>query len=172
MGRGVVASARAERLTRQLLMAQGAFASVLVVVAVLLLHSFDRLLHVDAGYDPAGVVTMTVHRGDTDDASAARFGPLMFEVLDQVRRLPGVIAAGIANMTPLDANTALTAFPVPGSLTASELGAGNAPAPRTALARAYQVTAAGVDSPGSATACWAISERVRSAHRGCAMGGE
>jgi hypothetical protein len=63
----------------------------------------------------------------------------MHEALTRVRALPGVVAAGISSMSPLDANTSLQAFPVPGSLTATQFATGGA-APQTALTRSYAVT--------------------------------
>jgi putative ABC transport system permease protein len=137
---GTVAPAARGRTRSVLLASESAFAVVLLVAAVLLGRSFEKLIQVDAGYTRDGVVVADVLRPDTTQESAQRFAPLMRAALDRVRALPGVVAAGIASMTPLDENNQLAAFPVPGTVTAAQLTNPAGPAPNTAFARLYLLT--------------------------------
>lgn len=73
-----------------LLMAEAAFAVVILVAALLLGRSFARLLQVDAGYTPDNVLILSVFRPGTDDTSAKRYGPLMTAALTRIQALPGV----------------------------------------------------------------------------------
>jgi predicted permease len=124
----------AGHLRRALLVAQSVFTVVLLVAAALLGRSFLRLVEVDAGYVASQALSITVARPSTDEASAQRYGPLMAEALEQIRALPDIVAAGIGSMTPLDTNTSLQAFPVPGGVTMQGQPA------RTALTRSYSIT--------------------------------
>lgn len=128
------------QIRRVLLTAESAFAVVLLVTAMLLARSFLRLIEVDAGYTTAGVVVADVIRPDTRQESAQRYAPLMRQALDRVRALPGVVAAGLGSMSPLDRNTALQGFPVPGALIPAQPGGATAVAPRTVLTRSYAIT--------------------------------
>lgn len=99
--------------TRQAMLAvQAAFAMVLVVGASLLTRSFIRLIEVDPGFTAVGVTTArvflpsSVMNGDTQSAHVAS------SVLEQLRALPGVLAAGASTMMPLDGGTTFTA-PLP-----------------------------------------------------------
>jgi predicted permease len=134
---GAVAHGLRDRMRGLLLTAESAFAVVLLVAAVLLARSFLNLIQVDAGYTREGVVVADVFRPDTSQESAQRYAPLMRQALERVRSLPGVTAAAIGSMSPLDGNTSLQGFPVPGSLPAAPLAGGTAP--RTALTRSYAV---------------------------------
>jgi predicted permease len=138
----VVSRAASHRTRALLLASQSAFAVVLLIAAVLLARSFATLLQVDAGYTREGVVVADVLRPDTTQESAQRYAPLMHQALENVQALPDVSAAALASMSPLDSNTQLQAFPVPGSL--SPIAGGFSP--RTALTRSYAV------SPGYAAA--------------------
>ena len=100
-GRSGTAS-RGARLTRRALVTvQVAFAFVLLIGAGLLLASFRQILAVHPGFDPAHVLTGRVTPPATrykDDASLIAFAD---RLLDQVRALPGVEAAGAASYLPL-----------------------------------------------------------------------
>jgi len=139
---GLVARTLGARARRLILAAQSAFAVVLLVAAVLLARSFVNLVQVDAGYNSEGVIIADVLRPDTTVESAQRYAALMHEAAERARSLPGITAAAIGSMSPLDSNTSLQAFPVPGSLSSAQLGSGTGPAPRTALTRSYAVTPA------------------------------
>jgi predicted permease len=86
-------------LRRGLVAGEVALALVLLAGAGLLVRSFERLLSVDPGFRPTGVVTAQVFTG-------ARHGPpdrsrLFFtSVLDRLRALPGVDAVGAVSAMP------------------------------------------------------------------------
>lgn len=101
---------RAGRATRSaLVMAEVALALMLLVTAGLLLRSMERLLNVDAGFNAADVLTMQAqtagHKFDdlASNAGAGSAARRRFydEALDEVRRVPGVTAAGYSSLLPL-----------------------------------------------------------------------
>jgi putative ABC transport system permease protein len=89
----------ARRLRGGLLVVEAALAVILLVGAALLIRSFIRLTSVDAGYSTTNVLTAQVivppvPAGSTPPDTAEA-------ILARVRTMPGVIAAGAANMAPL-----------------------------------------------------------------------
>jgi putative ABC transport system permease protein len=118
---------------RALLIVEAALAVVLLVGATLLGRSFETLLNVDAGYDRANVLTA--------DISMPR-GEQMFpstQVLQRLRALPGVRAAGAGTMVPFGRTLDVSGFPLPGI---------TGPDGKPLLARALQ----GIITPGYAEA--------------------
>jgi predicted permease len=100
-GRTGSASGAAGRVRRVLAMTQVALAFVLLIGAGLLLASFRAVLHLDAGFQPAGVLTASItlpgFRYGSDEARA----DVTARVLARVRSLPGVTAAGATTAIPL-----------------------------------------------------------------------
>ena len=98
----------ARRLRAALVAAQVSAAVVLLAGAGLLARSMDALLAEDGGFDPARVLTARLMLGDArfvDDAAPAAF---VDRLLADVRRLPGVDAAGVGStLPPTDAPTTL-----------------------------------------------------------------
>ena len=86
-----------------LVVAEIAFACVLVVGAGLLVRSFVRVLDVDLGFAPEHAITVRV---DPEGAYQTWEGklPYLTEVLRRVRDIPGVQAAGITDALPLGRN--------------------------------------------------------------------
>jgi len=101
-GPGMSQGKSQERLRSTLVVSEVALACVLLVGAGLLLRSFVRLLDVDLGFEPAHVLAMKVELNDGGETK--RRGPVVQEILRQVRELPGVEAAGMSDMLPLDRN--------------------------------------------------------------------
>ena len=99
-----------------LLALEAALAVVLLVGAALLGRSFANLLDVDAGYDPSGVLTATLVPVGQDDEP--RMTAVANAVLERVRAMPGVEAAGAGNMAPFAGSTAISGFTLPGETTA------------------------------------------------------
>jgi predicted permease len=106
-GRADTASTRSQWLRATFLIAEVALAVVLLVGAALFIASFARLMRIDLGLDYHNVLVMDVRpRAGT----SARFT----NVLEQVRRIPGVEAAAIASANlpfSLSANSAPISSP-------------------------------------------------------------
>jgi len=106
--------ARSGWLRDALLVAESAFAVLLLVGASLFARSFVRLIGVDAGYTPEHVMITEVFLPDGDRPDQ---GPgmqtLAASIVERARTLPGVTAAGAGNMMPLDAGTQIAGFPAP-----------------------------------------------------------
>jgi predicted permease len=108
--------ARAARLRDVLLVAEAAFAVMLLVAATLVARSFGRLTHVDAGYTATNVLAVHVFvPGAEGPAKRQRVEHLVDAALERIRAVAGVAAAGAANMMPLDNTTMIAGFPIPGS---------------------------------------------------------
>ncbi len=123
----------AQRLRDLILGAEAAFAVMLLVGALLLARSFVRLTHVDAGYTPSGVLTASIFvPGGDAHAVEGSMTALAMQVVERVSALPGVTAAGAANMMPLDRVLDIVGFPAPWSPPGS-----NRPAARSLM---YWVT--------------------------------
>jgi predicted permease len=100
-GRSGTATRRTQLVRRALVTSQVAVALVLLVGAGLLLASFQRVLAIDPGFEPAGVLTGSVSLPATrypDDESVRTTARA---ILDRVRALPGVLAAGATSTIPL-----------------------------------------------------------------------
>ena len=132
----------ARRLRHALLVAEAAFAVILVVGASLLVRSFVRLTNVDPGYRADHVLTAGTQmpREGTDEQAAQYIDA----ALARLRALPGVHAAGAGSMIPLAGLVAMSTFTIP-----EHVAAGKPTAPR---ALTYVVT------PGYAEA---LSQRLK-----------
>ena len=86
---------------RILVVSEVSLAAVLLVGAGLLLRSMQHLFAVDPGFDASHLLTMQVqasgHRFDSDAAELRFFT----EALERVRRVPGVVSAGLTVELPL-----------------------------------------------------------------------
>jgi predicted permease len=94
-----------------LLALEAALAVVMLVGAALLGRSFVKLLDVEKGYDPSGVVTASLVSVGTEDD--ARMQAVVRDVLERLRAMPGVEAAGAGNRPPCGGATAISGFPLP-----------------------------------------------------------
>ena len=87
-----------------LVIAELAFALMLLVGAGLLARSVVRLLDVDAGFDPNNLLTLEINSvGPRYQTDAAVFD-YHDKVRNAVRALPGVVSVGVVNMLPLGGN--------------------------------------------------------------------
>ncbi|HUB51314.1 MAG TPA: ABC transporter permease [Terracidiphilus sp.] len=90
------------RLRAGFIVTQVALTLVLLVVATLLMRVVTRYHHVDLGYDPNKILAIDLHvapvRYDGHDVLADFYKPL----LDRVSRIPGVRAAGLIDMLPIE----------------------------------------------------------------------
>jgi putative ABC transport system permease protein len=116
---GSRAGSGASRRTRNLLVvAEVALAVVLLIGAGLLLRSFVRLLSVDPGFRPAGVLSFQIDRPEDPARQAPRLASLFERIAGRLRQLPGVIAAGGISELPLSgfeekAGVYVEGWPVP-----------------------------------------------------------
>ncbi len=94
-------------IRRALVVAQVAFAFVLLFGASLLVASFQHVIAVDPGFRPDGVLTASVMLPRTRYKDNAALATFLDESLDRLRALPGVAAAGITSNVPLS-GTAIT----------------------------------------------------------------
>ncbi len=111
-----VTSGAGKGLRSSLLVAEAALAVVLLIGAGLLARSFGRLLAADGGYDPGHVLTAQLYLPDAEK-NPARNSSHNMEIVDTIlarlRALPGVTAAGAANMAPLEGSTTIRSFALP-----------------------------------------------------------
>jgi putative ABC transport system permease protein len=98
-----------------LMITELALSLVLMAGAGLMLKSFLRLLAVPKGFNPDGVLTLTL------SPSLAKYPPrspqrdaYYREVLARVQTLPGVESAGLASMTPLEGGITLAPLQIEG----------------------------------------------------------
>ena len=95
-------SAAPTSLARRLLIAVDlALAVVLLVGAGLMIRSVARLMAVNPGFDPDGVLTLQISMTGPHYADDAQVVVTGDAILDQIRRLPGVTAAALAGQVPL-----------------------------------------------------------------------
>jgi predicted permease len=99
-GRGIPISV-SQRLRNSLVVAEVAFAVLLVISAGLLMRSFWALSHVNPGFRPEQVVTARVTPDESFCSDAARCLAFYQSVLEQVQNSPGVTAASLVNTLPL-----------------------------------------------------------------------
>ncbi|MFI4942123.1 MAG: ABC transporter permease [Burkholderiales bacterium] len=100
-GRALDSGAR-HGLRSALVASELALAFVLVVGTALLGKSFLRLVQVDPGFDPRGVVTMGVHLwGERYQKAEAEVG-FYRQVMEELRARPGVEAVGMVSTIPFD----------------------------------------------------------------------
>jgi len=96
--RGTGASPRARRVRSGLVVAELAMALVLLLGAGLVVRSFSRLLHVETGFDADRLLTLSVVMAGYDEGGhRAR---VVEAVLERIRALPGVEAAGAGTAMP------------------------------------------------------------------------
>jgi putative ABC transport system permease protein len=100
------------RLRAALVVAEIALSLVLLVGAGLMLKTVGRLLRVDGGFDPRGLLTAEIslpRQKYVDEAlerafrpeACARAAQFLDSVVERVGALPGVVAAGFASSLPL-----------------------------------------------------------------------
>jgi putative ABC transport system permease protein len=99
-GRGAAASV-SQRLRGGLIVAEIAFAVLLVIAAGLMMRSFWALSHVNPGFRSEHVLTARITPNESFCNDAARCLVFYRNVIDQVRSFPGVSGAAFVNTLPL-----------------------------------------------------------------------
>jgi putative ABC transport system permease protein len=95
------------RVRNVLVAAQVALALTLLVGSALMVQSFWRLMRVDPGFDPSGVLTVEI---GLPGSRAGQHQAIYENVLNRVRALPGVRTASAVSALPLDGTA--NAYPV------------------------------------------------------------
>jgi predicted permease len=101
-GRGLSEGRKHDVMRSVLVVSEVALCFVLLVGAGLLLRSFLRILDVELGFQPSHAAAITINYDDGNDG--VKRGVILQEILRQVKALPGIEAAGVADMLPLDRN--------------------------------------------------------------------
>jgi predicted permease len=106
------------RIRRFLIVFQIALSLMILFAAGLLTRTLSSLKTVDLGFDPARVIALNVdpamngHRPEETDR-------IFDEILNRLRAHPGIAAASLAVVAPLEGNMISLAFEVPGHLRTS-----------------------------------------------------
>ena len=95
------ASGSRQRLRSALVVAEVSLAVVLAVGAGLMVRSLGALGRVPLGFNPEGVLTMRVSLPETRYDSPEKVVGFYRQLLDEVRGMPGVTAAGVVRALPL-----------------------------------------------------------------------
>jgi predicted permease len=99
-GRGAAASV-SQRLRGGLIVAEIAFAVLLVIGAGLMIRSFWALSHVNPGFHPEHILTARITPNESFCNDATRCLAFYRTVIDQARSFPGVSGAAFVNTLPL-----------------------------------------------------------------------
>jgi putative ABC transport system permease protein len=92
---------RPKRLRSALVICETAFSLLLIAGAGLLLRSFAEILKVDPGFRPNGVLTMRIALPDAIYSKPEQVRAFYSELIERVKRLPGVETAGAVSALPL-----------------------------------------------------------------------
>lgn len=98
-GTRTIGSRSDRRLRRVLVGAESAMAVILIVAGALLLSGLRRAAATDPGFDPSGVLTAQMRISASAYPNEASRAEFITRVLDRVRAIPGVTAAG-ATLNP------------------------------------------------------------------------
>jgi len=112
-GRGTTAGGAHQRLRGMLVVVETTLGLTLLVVAGLLLRSFHRLLSVDPGMNPHGVLTLTF---DLPDKKYSEQQQIEFytQLLPRLQTIPGVVSAAEVTPLPMSGNGAIITFQIEG----------------------------------------------------------
>ncbi|MBO0801160.1 MAG: ABC transporter permease, partial [Blastocatellia bacterium] len=102
--RGTSVSFRSLSPRSILLVSEVALSLTLLIGAGLMINSFSRLLQIDPGFDPSGVLTMQIALPQSKYADIQQRASFYEQALERIRRLPGVQSAGMTSALPLTGN--------------------------------------------------------------------
>ena len=98
-GRGV--SHGRNRMRSALIVSEVALSLMLLVGAGLLINSFWRLLHTDAGFDPRGVLALDIPLSRTKYPKSEQRPAVFEQLVERMKALPGVRDASLTSNVPL-----------------------------------------------------------------------
>ena len=93
-GRGNSEGISRNRLRSLLVISEFALALMLLIGAGLMIRTFAALQAVDAGFNPHNVISMIVSVAGSKEADPARRAIFYRQLIERVRSIPGVQAAG------------------------------------------------------------------------------
>jgi len=100
-GRGAGSGAGARRMRHALVVGEIALSVALLVAAGLIMRSVARLAGVDSGVRPDGVLTVSIQLPQGSYAEWPAVSRFYEDLLDDLRRQPGIEAASASNFLPL-----------------------------------------------------------------------
>jgi putative ABC transport system permease protein len=104
------AGARTRRLSRSLVIAEIAFAFLLLAVSGLLISELENLRRTSPGFDPSHLLTFQLNASGQETASTKAFLAYQDRLLNSIQALPGVSDAAFANQLPLAGCCFITTF--------------------------------------------------------------
>jgi len=99
---GAVRTAAKSMLRQVLVVAEVALSLILLAGAGLMLRSFHRLVSVNPGFETQHIVTMTMFTSPAKYSDDRKRAAYFANLLDRVREVPGVRAAGSVHFLPLE----------------------------------------------------------------------
>jgi predicted permease len=102
-GRSGFSAPGARRIRNTLVISEIAIALVLMIGAGLMIESFHRVLAVDPGFNPSGLVTMRVSLSRNCYSAIDKQTQFFRQVLDRARNIPGVESLGAVDGLPFSA---------------------------------------------------------------------
>jgi putative ABC transport system permease protein len=146
-GRGLTTSRRRMAARRVLVASQMAFAVVLLAGAVLMVQTFRNLRAIDVGFEPRGVLTLTIALPNSRYGNQAdRASDLFTQLASRLRELPGTQRVGFSDRMPLLSGDWCTGITLEGPTPGSASGA----CPPTALVSPGYFEAMGISVSGQA----------------------
>src|SRR5262249_33295231 len=120
VGRGTTGSG-STRVRQALVVCEMALAVILLVVAGLLVRSYQRLHQVTPGFDPEHVVTFNVSLPSAKYAQLTQIETFISTLIDRLRGQPGVVSAAGAFGLPFTNNfSAYSSFTRPGEIDSAD----------------------------------------------------
>ncbi len=113
-GRGGMEAVNRGRTRRTLVVTELALAVVLLAGSGLLIRSLSRLMAIDPGFQPKGVLTARIDLPNTKYATDAKRDQFFAQLLENVRQLPGVRSASADAFLPFAGIIAATGAEVEG----------------------------------------------------------
>ena len=107
--------AQRQRARAILVIAQVALAVLLLAASGLTLKSFWRSQQVPLGFNPRGVLTMSIALPPSRYDSPEKIARFYDQLVEKVRRLPGVSAAAVCNNAPFDHHEWDSSFHITGT---------------------------------------------------------
>jgi putative ABC transport system permease protein len=101
-GRGATIGSSGKRLQNALVVVEVALAFVLLSSAGLLIRSFNKLMHVDPGFETTNVITMDLPMAAQDYPGGPQIVSYLGQIMEKIQAVPGVREAATTSALPLD----------------------------------------------------------------------